>query len=309
MSGSQDKSGRVPAWVRWLDRLDRRIVYVAVMLSLLIPILFGTALKSAEFKSSEKFFEGIEKLESRDDQLVLIAMDWGPATKAENEPQTEIAIEHLMKRRIKFAVITTDQQGVPFLINLPKKVAERLHERTGETWEYGKDWVNFGYRPGRYIMIQQFAKARDIHRMLKVDARNTPLSQVPCMKNIHSFSQIPALIEITGVVGGLEYWLQFFQTDTHRPPVLHGCTSITIPQAYIFLDSGQLAGLLEGMAGCAHYAELIGYTTGKPHKVMTNMTALSLAHFVIIAFIIVGNIGMFIKARHGKRARSQGQAS
>ncbi len=308
MSTDRTKSG-LPAWVRWLDRLDRRIVYVAVMLSLLVPILFGSALKSAEFKSSQMFYDKIENLEVRDDELVLVAMDWSPSTKAENEPQTAIAIEHLMKRRIKFAVITTDQQGVPFLINLPQKVADRLHERTGETWEYGKDWVNLGYRPGRHIMIQQFPKSPDLHRFLKVDARNTPLSQVPCMRNIRRFSQIPLLIEITGFVMGLEYWLQFFQTDAHRPPVIHGCTSITIPQAYIFLDSGQLEGLLEGMAGCAHYAELVGYTLDNPHKVMTNMTALSLAHFVIIAFIIVGNIGMFLKARHRKRARSRGRTA
>lgn len=298
----------IPAWIRWLDHLDRRVVYFAVMLSLLFPILFGKSMKSAEFKSGRMFYDAIENLEVRDDRLVLVAMDWGPATKAENEPQTEIAIEHLMKRRIKFAVMTGDPQATPFLLNLPEKIAQRLHERTGETWEYGKDWVNLGYRPGRDILIQQLPKAPDLHRLLKVDARNTPLSQVPCMQNILTFSQIPMLVEITGVVGGLSVWLQFFQTDTHRPSVIHGCTSITIPEAYIFLDSGQLEGLLEGMAGCAYYAELVGYTLAKPHKVMTNMTALSLAHFVIIAFIIVGNVGMFIKARHQKRARMRERA-
>jgi hypothetical protein len=265
------------------------------------------ALPAARFKSANMYHEAIEALEPRDDQIVLIAMDWGPATKAENEPQTEITIEHLMQRRIKFALITGDPVAVPFLINLPEKVAQRLHERTGETWEYGKDWVNLGYRPGQYLLVQQIPKATDLCALLKQDARNTPLIRVPCMKNIKSFSQIPMLVEITGQVGMFAMWLQFFQTETHRPAFLHGCTSITIPEAYIFLDSGQIGGLLEGMAGTAYYSELIGYTPKAPSKVMTNMTALSLAHLVIIAFVIIGNVGMFVKARHERMARRGGR--
>ena len=293
-------ANNVPTWIRWMDRLDRRVVYLMVMLSLLIPILLNKSLKMAKLKSADMFYNSVERLESRDDQIVLIASDWGPSTKAENEPQTEAVIEHLMKRRIKFGLLTGVPQGMPFLIGLPQKIAQRLHERTGETWTEGEDWVNFGYRPGQYMLVQQLPKAEDLRDVLKVDASNIPLREVPCMQNVSKFSQIPMLVEITGLSGVFAMWLQFFQTETHRPVFVHGCTSITIPEAYIFLDSGQITGLLEGMAGAAYYMERLGYSKTKPHKVMTNMTALSLAHLVIIAFIIVGNIGMFIKQRHNR---------
>jgi hypothetical protein len=277
------------------------------MLSLLIPIILNKSLSMARLKSAEMFHESVERLESRDDRLVLIAADWGPATKAENEPQTEAVIEHLMTRRVKFGLLTGDPTGTPFLINLPEKVARRLHERTGETWAYGEDWVNFGYRPGQYMLVQQIPKAEDLRDVLKIDANSTPLREVPCMREVKKFSQIPMLVEITGLTGVFAMWLQFFQTDTHRPAFVHGCTSITIPEAYIFLDSGQITGLLEGMAGCAYYMELLGYSKARPHKVMTNMTALSLAHLVVIAFIVIGNIGMFIKRSRQRASAAQGR--
>ena len=302
-------TNNVPAWVRWMDRLDRRIVYFLVMVSLLIPILLNKSLKMAKLKSADMFYDSVEQLESRDDQLVMVAVDWGPATKAENEPQTEAVIEHLMIRRIKFGLLTGDPTGTPFLINLPEKVAQTLHDRTGETWTEGEDWVNFGYKPGQYMLVQQLPKAKDLRDVLRVDANSIPLREVPCMQNVSKFSQIPMLVEITGLTGVFAMWLQFFQTETHRPVVIHGCTSITIPEAYIFLDSGQITGLLEGMAGCAYYMERLGYSKIRPHKVMTNMTALSLAHLVIIGFIIVGNIGMFIKQRRNRAGRARGKRS
>ena len=138
-----------PTWIRWLDRLDRRIVYLLVMLSLLIPILLNKSLKMVELKSARLFYDAVEKLEPRDDQIVLIAMDWSAATRAENEPQTEAVVEHLLRRKVHFALLSTDPMSTPFLINLPEKVAARLKERTGQTCEYGKDWVNLGYRPGQ----------------------------------------------------------------------------------------------------------------------------------------------------------------
>jgi hypothetical protein len=90
--------------------------------------------------------------------------------------------------------------------------------------------------------------------------------------------------------------VQFFQKKGYRPTLVHGCTSITIPEAYIFLDSGQLNGLLEGIAGAAWYSEVLrrNFPLSDNSKLLVTNTALSAAHIMIILLIIAGNIGQWI---------------
>jgi hypothetical protein len=99
--------------------------------------------------------------------------------------------------------------------------------------------------------------------------------------------------------------VQFFQKKGYRPTLVHGCTSITIPEAYIFLDSGQLQGLLEGIAGAAWYSEVLkkNFPQSDNTKLLVTNTALSAAHIMIILLIVAGNIAPWLlryrSARNG----------
>jgi hypothetical protein len=146
------------------------------------------------------------------------------------------------------------------------------------------------------------AKSENIVAFLKTDAYGKPLSEIECMRNVRTIKDIPAVGEFTGLVGALGTWISFFQVPKHRPMLLHGCTSITIPEAFIFLDSGQLSGLHEGVAGAAYYSRMIDarYAKGgKPAKssAVVAMTSLSVAHLAIILFIVLGNVGYYLSRR------------
>jgi hypothetical protein len=291
-----------------LARLDRRIVYAAVAVSLIVPLVLQWRLAPAEMDSARMFFETVEGLKA-DGGIVLIAYDWGPSTLAENKPQTEVLIEHLMRRRIPFAMITNVPDAEPFMRAIPEDVAKRLSkENSREKWEYGKDWVNLGYQPGWGIMIQKLAAATDFHQSLGTDARGTPLSEVPCMRTVKSIKDVKLLAEFTGLVGAFDAWLQFFQTKEYRPPMAHGCTSITIPEAYIYLDSGQIVGLHEGIAGAAAYSEMLSKQHKKrgPDSAIVTNTALAVAHVVVILLIVIGNVGMLLARRKPRAAVGEG---
>jgi len=283
-----------------LAKLDRRAIYAAVALALVVPLLLKWALPPAEMEQARKFHSAVEALPSDDNGIVLIAADWGPATKAENEPQTEVLIEHLMRRRVHFALVSVIAEAEPFLRDIPERVVKRLTtEDPRERWEYGKDWVNLGYRAGRSAMIQKLAAAPDIRQTLGVDALGTPLNEVPCMRNTRNIRNVRLLAEFTGAVGVCDEWLQFFQTSAYRPPMAHGCTSITIPEAYIFVDSGQIVGLHEGVAGAAAHSALLKerYKERAPDTAIVMNTALAVAHVAIIVLIVLGNLGMILAAR------------
>ncbi len=291
------------SWFEILETLDRRIIYLFVAVSLSLPIISRIIMKPAPMGTADDFYEAVEQLDPSSGKIVLIAADWGPGTMAENRPQTEVAIEHLLRRRQPFALITIYTLGAPFLESVPRGIVERLEkEMPGETWEYGKDWVNFGYRPGGILMIQGLAKAEDLHDVLRADANETALADIPVMQGVHTIKDISMFMEFTGLVGAFNAWVQFFR----GPVFLHGCTSITIPEAFIYYSSKQISGFLEGLAGAAWYETKLYEAYGKRSKeslALSTNTGLSFAQLVVLAFIFIGNVGVLMRALSKKESR------
>jgi hypothetical protein len=83
--------------------------------------------------------------------------------------------------------------------------------------------------------------------------------------------------------------------------IASGCTAIIGPEMYSFLDSGQLVGMMEGLSGAAQYEYLIGYegrgTRGQGSQ--------NLAHFWIIAMMVLGNVGYVFQRRRERKERQK----
>lgn len=276
-----------------LEHLDRRIIYLFVILAISVPILTRYSVKPAKMAAAERFYSMVEKVKPEPGKVAVLAMDFGPNTKAENEAQAEVVLEHLFRKRIPVVVFTLYAQAEVFVSTIPEKVADRLaRENPGEVWEYGEDWVNLGYKPGWVQFVQAMAKAKSLSEYLKKDAYGTDLQNVSLFKGVGGIEDVVLLTEFTGLVGAFDTYVQFFQKEGYTPIFGHGCTSITIPEAYIYLDSGQLTGLLEGIAGAAWYSELLRKNNPKrePDAAAIQNTALGVAHLVIIFFVIMGNL-------------------
>jgi len=280
--------------------LDRRVIYLLVLLALSLPLLTGYTVPPARMKSAQDLFNVVASLERRPGKIAFVAMDFGPNTIAENGAQTEVVVEHLMRRRIPFAVFSQYIQAEPFLTSIPDRVAARLmQEQPGEQWLYGTDWVNLGFRPGGYLVIQSIPKSDDLARLFGRDARGNNLTDVPAFAGVKTLEDIEFLAEFTGLVGMFDSYVQFFQKKDYRPLFGHGCTSITIPEAFIYLDSGQLKGLLEGIAGAAWYSELLqrAYPDRERDSSAAINTGLGVAHLVIVLLIVLGNVTALFSRR------------
>jgi len=282
--------------------LDRRTIYFLLLLGLCIPLWLRYSLPPARMQSAQRLFEVIERLEVKPGEIAFVALDLGPSTKAENGPQAEVVIEHLMRRRVPIALFSIYYQAEPFLESIPTGVAARLmQEKPGEIWEYGKDWVNLGYRPGADSLIQGIPKSKNLAELFAEDVRGNRLSNLPIFKEVRTLEQIRLLAQFTGLYGVLDSYLQFFQKSGYRPVFVHGCTSITIPEAFIYLDSGQLQGLLEGIAGAAWYSELLKkrFPGRATDSSLVMNTALGIAHLIIILLIAAGNLPALWKVIKG----------
>jgi len=279
------------------ENLDRRVIFILVALSLSVPLMLGLSMKPAKMKQAQTSFDLVDKLKLEPNDIAFLAFDFGANTKAENFPQAEVLVEHLMRKRIPVALFSLYVLAEPFLISIPEKIAKKLMlENPGQVWEYGKDWVNLGYNPGGFLIVQAIPKSENLVELFKKDARGNNLSDIPAFKNVRSLKNIKLLAEITGLLGMFDTYVQFFQSGDYKPLFIHGCTSITIPEAYIYVDSGQLNGLLEGIAGAASYSKLLGdefKNRGHDTSELIN-TGLGVAQLVIIALVLLGNLSAFM---------------
>lgn len=275
-----------------------RWIYFVMFLAIGIPIIFKIGLPPARMPKAEKFFEIINSI-PQDKGVAFLAFDYGPGTNAENRPQSEVILEHLLRRRIPVVIFSLTPISEPFLQAVPDAVMKRLNAETGELWEYGKDVVNVGYRPGGGLFIQTLAKSNNIPEFLGKDIKGQVLTSLPLMKRVSTIKDISFLGQFTGLVGVFQNYVQYFQADGYLPIFGHGCTSITIPEAYIYLDSGQLQGLLEGLAGAAWYSELLRQNFSKraaDHALISN-TALGVGQLTLLGLIALGNILALLKRR------------
>lgn len=275
----------------------RRIIYLLMILAVAVPILFGVSQQPSRLVSAERMYDVVEGVSMRPGEVAMVWLDFGPGSIAENEPQATVLIEHLFRKRIPVIVISQYQQAESFLRRIPEETAARLErEHPEQSWRYGEAWVNAGYKPGAAIYIQAMVNAPDVSKFLGRDVSGMPITSYPAFSSIGGIKGVKIVGEITSLVGVFDNIIQFFQKSGYRPIVVHGCTSITIPEAYIFLDSGQLNGLLEGIAGAAWYSEVLKkhFPQSENQRLLVTNTALSMAHLMIILLIIVGNIAPFI---------------
>jgi hypothetical protein len=223
----------------------------------------------------------------------VLSVNWDAGTFPENGQQTEALMNHLFRLKRRFALLSTSNVQSP---TLSGEMAERVAKDYGA--QYGKDWVNWGYKTGGSAWLQGLPK--DIPAALNnQDWNSKPLSEIPAMNGVKTFDDnISLVIDITPS-NTHNNWISFVG-QPHHVPIGFACTAVMGPEAYPLLDTGQLVGMMNGMAGASQYFQLLGLDNRKPLATL-GMTSQAMAHFLILALIALGNVGYFA----GRRAQQQ----
>jgi len=228
---------------------------------------------------------------------VLIPCDYDPPSAPELQPMTIAAIRFCLDHDLKIIIMGLWPQG-PQQANAA--LASVLGETPGETttWKgktlvYGTDWVNLGYQAGYELLIQRMGSS--IPAAFPRDFRGTPIAELPLMQGVQNFNNIDFAINVTAGYPGVVEWVQF-GVDRFRLKLLCGTTAVQAPLVYPYFESGQLRGILGGLKGASEFEELVGV----PGKATKFMLSQSLAHIIVILFIIVGNAAYFVGGRRKK---------
>lgn len=274
-----------------LQDIDRRILYLLVAVILAVPLLNRPSDHPKHvFPEVQNAYDVIDSVPKG--KIVFLSNSWGAGTKAENEPQLEALMRHMFAKRIKFVMMSWDPAGS----DITYQTAMEVQKDMGAT--YGVDWAHMGYKTGAANAIIG-GLSEDFQRVMGQDKRGTKLDKIPVARNIKNYKQIGAVVDISSV-GLLNYWIAYLTTPKHIP-LIYSPTAVMSAGAYPYLDSGQLAGMLNGVMGAVQYETLIGLGD-EPTDAAAISWALSAAHIYIIVLIILGNLGYLA----AKRARNGG---
>lgn len=278
-----------------MQNIDRRILYLLTALCLALPLIFPIGLPVYPSPPVKALFQKVEetkKIQEKENKIVIVVMDWGPSTRAENYPQCEAVVRHLMKKKIKFAGLTLVIDGKDIMREILEKCAKDYNA------VYGVDYCNWGYQQGMALFIKQLA--RSIPGAVKTDEGGRPITSLPMMKGITDINNVSLVFEATGLVGLFNVWLNYFQGDKYKPMLGHGCTAISIPEQYNYWGAGQSVGFLGGMAGAAEYEKL----NERSDKGTASMDSLTVAQLMAILLIALGNIGYYLKNKEKNKMTS-----
>lgn len=275
--------------LRFLQEVDRRFLYALLLLAVCAPFFLKTRLPVPISPETQALYDRIEALPPG--SFVLFGMDWSAGTRGENGAQTEALMRHLMKRKLRFAMLAfANAQGA----TLGQNIAERLQTEYG--YREGIDWCNFGYKTDQQNFLQAFV--RNIPGSIVADYRGVPIETLPVMKGINSGHDVAFLLEVTGT-NTFNIYIQFMQGPADVPMAV-ALTAVMAPEAYNYVDSKQIVGMLNGLKGGNEYEQLLG-VFGKASRASNSS---SLAHLLIITFIALGNVAMLLERR--QRARQIG---
>ncbi|HUT26279.1 MAG TPA: hypothetical protein VM492_18265 [Sumerlaeia bacterium] len=274
--------------------LDRRWIFLSIGLVVLIFLRLPVKLKYAPNEKTRGVYDAVETLEPG--TIVYISADYGPSTRAELLPMHEAIVYHALKRDLRIVSGALWPDGPPLIDLVFGKIKAELAEE-GVQKEYGADFVNLGYKAGGDVTIVKIGSS--IPETFPVDYNDTPLASLPLMQEVKNFDQIGLLVDISAGSPGVREWLQQAQ-KRFQIRLVAGVTAVMAPDLYAYFQSKQIEGFLGGLAGAAEYEYLLGRLEG---RAMTGMNVQSVAHFVILGFILFGNVLYYRQWRRSRLER------
>ena len=270
-----------------IGKVDRRWIFVVIGLAVLLPLFFPLGLPIRATNATQLVYDAVDDLEPN--SKVLVSFEYGPSTKPEIHPMAIGILRHLFTNNQMVYVTCLWPDGQFMAEDALTEIAEQEFGLT-----YGEDYVLLGFRPGNEAVVKGIVS--NLRKLYTTDARGTLVDQIPMMANVNKVKDFDFIFSASAGYPGTIEWVQY-AADPTGVPMSTGTTSIQVNDVMPYVQSGQVKGILAGMPGAAEYEALIG----SPGIGTSGMDAQSIAHLVIVIFIVFGNITYFIETRRAKK--------
>lgn len=218
------------------------------------------------------------------DKPVLIAGDYEAGLAGEIRWSSQPLIEHLMRRNLAIALISTNPVNTALLT---AQITKGL--RAVPDYLILERVVDLGYLPGGAIAVQSlngnFSKA------VPLTAELTTTSTHALLSSVSSLQDFGAVIVITDDSENARVWIEQIQPQIAETPLLMVTSAQAAPLIQPYYQSGQVAGLVSGMPGSLVYEHIMQ----TPGDSAGHLSSLQILSVLMAGLILVGGFISMVK--------------
>ena len=270
-----------------IGSVDRRWIFLIIAVVVMVPLIVPVGLPIRPTDTTKDVYDAIEALPTG--SKVLLSIEYSPSTRPENHPMTISIMRHLFKNNHKVFITCLWPDGQFMAQDAISQVAKNEFNKV-----YGEDYVFLGFRPGNEAVVKGIVS--NLRKLYTVDVYQEKIENIPLMEGIKNFKDFDFLFSSSAGFPGTIEWVQY-ASDPTGVPMATGVTSIQVNEVMPYVQAGQMVGVLAGMPGAAEYEALIG----QKGSATSGMDAQSVAHLVIVLFIVLGNVAYFIERNRAKK--------
>ena len=246
-----------PSRMRASQRALRMLIGVLLIVIILLPLLgFPQAgIKVGQIANVGAFYREIEAVPAG--ASVLLAVDYAPGYSGEMRFAAKGVIQSLMLHELRLATVSTQPTGAVLAEGLKQLALEEFPEYEERYNE--RDWfINLGYLPGEMISLQELAHKpqQAVQYGMSAGLENRAVWDSAVLQNINRLDDFSMVILITDTFESGRAWIEQVQPSLEDVPFLVISSAQAAPMLQPYVQSGQVQGLLAGMAGGLSFEQL-----------------------------------------------------
>jgi hypothetical protein len=268
--------------VEKINKLDRRIIFLALLILCFFPVLVPLGLPVPMSEATVKSYNTLAALKPND--IFCMTFDYAGGSAAELYPQNVVILKHALKLNLRVVAVN-------FAVGGAELADMALAEAGYGSKTYGVDYVNLGFISGSETGMSSFVK--DVQATVAADFKETPISQIPLMKDVKNINSFKYLAFTTSTSQDM-YVRQFSGKGV---PIIGCIQSLYFSVMNVYVGSGQIVGFLNGLRGSAEYEIMI-----KQLGVgAISMDQASITHWFAVGLLIMGNITFYMTRKTRQR--------
>lgn len=217
---------------------------------------------------------------------VLVAFDYDPGFSGEMEASASAVISHLVEKRVPLAFVSTNPLGPALAERLVKRQVDELNSQLlpGTSPYTTTLFANLGYIPGGIAGLRAFAETPTQIFPVSLDGQEfwttTPLTSSTTLAGF------ALAMVITDNPDTARAWIEQAEPAMKPSPLLMIVSAQAEPMILPYYDSGQVQGMMAGLAGGAAYEN----KRGRSGLASQSWDAFSASLLVATILILIGGL-------------------
>jgi hypothetical protein len=280
---------------RWLITL---FLFAAVLIPLVtgIPATPASTLRPPETMSA---FTLVGNLPSN--APVLVVFDYEPALSGELEAAAAPFMDHLLLQGPRLSLISTNPTG-PALAERFMQDANASPLIAGHNYQPGLQYVDLGYLAGGSSGVQYFASAPADAAPFTLDGQQA--WTLPPLLGVRALRDFAAIIILTDSADSGRVWIEQTGTSIGETPMLMVISAQVEPMILPYYGSGQIKGLVTGLAGGESYGQMFTRPESTPGFAEKYWNSFGVGTLVSEILIVIGAIWSAVAGWRSRRDKS-----